>query len=309
MSQKTEISWCDSTANPVVGCSASGCEVYGTCYARQSPPARVWRSKGVETFGPRGTPQPVKGFERAMMAMNLRPWICDKCGGARVAKGHPDSAAFCGCLTKNTNCHRRRIFCNSLSDWLDPKWPVETLARFLDVLRRCDQCTLILCTKQPRFWPTRMEDVLDERLEDKYPAPDLLFEFVENWKFGGVPQNVIQLTTVTDQRTADLRIPHLLRIPAACRGLSLEPMLGPVNLYETKGYWGGIGLGWCIAGLESGPHRRPGKVEWLADVAAQCKAAGVPFWCKQDNAQKPGQQGRIPDELWRTKQFPDLCQL
>jgi len=39
-------------------------------------------------------------------------------------------------------------------------------------------------------------------------------------------------TSVEDQASADKRIPHLLRVPAVVRFLSMEPLLGPVDLDE-----------------------------------------------------------------------------
>ncbi len=42
--------------------------------------------------------------------------------------------------------------------------------------------------------------------------------------------NVWLVVSVEDQRNADERIPHLLATPAAVRGVSIEPMLGPVDL-------------------------------------------------------------------------------
>jgi hypothetical protein len=35
---------------------------------------------------------------------------------------------------------------------------------------------------------------------------------------------------------------------------------------------------------------------WLADTVEQCRASGV--LVKQDSALRPGERGRIPDELW-----------
>jgi protein gp37 len=62
--------------------------------------------------------------------------------------------------------------------------------------------------------------------------------------------------------------------------------------------------GWIVCGGESGPHFRPMELSWMQSIADQCEAAGVPLWAKQDCGRKPGQQGRIPDELWARKQLP-----
>lgn len=43
----------------------------------------------------------------------------------------------------------------------------------------------------------------------------------------------------------------------------------------------------------------------LESLFEQCQQAGVPFFCKQDSCRKDGLQGRIPDHIWHTKQFPN----
>lgn len=56
------------------------------------------------------------------------------------------------------------------------------------------------------------------------------------------PANVWAGVTVEDQRRADDRIPHLLAVPAAVRFLSVEPMLGAIDvsryLPRITGPWG-----------------------------------------------------------------------
>jgi hypothetical protein len=45
------------------------------------------------------------------------------------------------------------------------------------------------------------------------------------------------------------------------------------------------------------------ELRWLEYVVAQCQEAKIPCFVKQDSALRPGQQGRIPDDLW-IQQFP-----
>jgi len=63
-------------------------------------------------------------------------------------------------------------------------------------------------------------------------------------------------------------------------------------------------LHWVICGGESGKDRREMEVHWAEILREECKEAGVPFFMKQDSALKPGQQGRLPEELWGVKEFP-----
>lgn len=131
--------------------------------------------------------------------------------------------------------------------------------------------------------------------------------------------------SVENQEQADKRTPRLLQTPAVVRWLSVEPLLGPVNLTDRPWPWpdGPIDLlnrGWCnrqttplswnkldwiVVGGESGPGHRPMDLAWLRDVVAQCRAAGVACYVKQDSGPRPGHQGRIPAELWALKEFPE----
>src|SRR5690606_29289611 len=42
--------------------------------------------------------------------------------------------------------------------------------------------------------------------------------------------NVVQMVSAENQEQLDRRVPHLLRFPAWRRGVSVEPMLGPVSI-------------------------------------------------------------------------------
>ena len=86
------------------------------------------------------------------------------------------------------------------------------------------------------------------------------------------------------------RLDAPLHSPAAVRFVSVEPMLGPVDLwgphYRVNGgmqgavsTWPGS-LDWVILGGETGPGARPMRPEWALDVYRQCKVAGVPFFWK-----------------------------
>lgn len=125
-------------------------------------------------------------------------------------------------------------------------------------------------------------------------------KFPARWIWWGV--------SVESREYADERIPHLLRTPAAVRFLSMEPLLGPVNLTRALGYrqYGCNGqhhgkgtpdcprelhhhhddrckfpIDWVIVGGESGPRARPCEAKWIRSIVAQCKDAGVPAFVKQ----------------------------
>lgn len=139
---------------------------------------------------------------------------------------------------------------------------------------------------------------------------EALLAWVERWIGGTPPANVWLGATVVNQKEADRDIPKLLTVPARVRFLSMEPLLGSVDISRwlepqcDRGsvpgpYGGGVtcprcdgerrsggcpGLDWVIVGSESGPHARrdPAMVEWVRSLKDQCTHEGVAFLWKQD---------------------------
>lgn len=197
---------------------------------------------------------------------------------------------------------RHRVFCASLADVFDnhasilPEWRVDLWA----LIRATPNLDWMLLTKRPG----NIAKMLPPDWGSGYP-------------------NVWLGCTVVNQEEADRDIPKLLAVPAAVRFLSMEPLLGPVNLGQARGlpiYWEGtkedgplpvtswgrhIALmerrGWVkhsgnmqpwinlvIVGGESGPHARPMHPQHARDLRDQCIAAGVSFFFKQWGEWGPG---------------------
>jgi len=218
---------------------------------------------------------------------------------------------------------RRRVFCASMADVFEA---------LLGTHPDCAQME----RERTRLW----------LLIDKTPHLDwlLLTKRPENvmgmvpafWR-NGFPSNVWMGTTVEDQENADRRIPHLLRIPASVRFLSMEPLLGPVDLWCIKdgswwdregancynaltgtAYWsngdhglgGGPKISWVILGGESGPKARATDPIWIRDLLAQCIDNDVaPFvkqlgerWARRHHQglRKFDAHGGTPEEGWPT---------
>lgn len=122
-----------------------------------------------------------------------------------------------------------------------------------------------------------------------------------------LPPNVWLGVTAENQECADKRIPILLDIPAAVRFVSVEPMLGPVDLWQWLGgernikpphkYNGGID--WVICGGETGPGARKMELQWARDLRDQCRNAGVPFFFK-----KVGQQKQVTPADLLVREWP-----
>lgn len=63
--------------------------------------------------------------------------------------------------------------------------------------------------------------------------------------------------------------------------LSAEPLLGPIDLGLRYIAPEGQSFEWVVVGCESGPNRRPCKLEWVESIVEECRAADVPVFVKQ----------------------------
>lgn len=288
MSEKSKISWTDSTINFWSGCTkvSAGC---AHCYA-EARDARMLQEKVIH-FG-KGAPRlKSKSAVKEALRLNAKPWICDLCGGSFSE----DQKREHECVDRGGSqmpFHRRRIFSLSLGDWLDDEVPTEWLAEMLDTVRRCDQVTWILCSKRWENFTPRLTDVM-RWYEDHPPATngDKTWLWILDWiSTDKIPSNIIGLCSVENQAMADERIPQFLKVPLACRGLSLEPLIGSVDLtkwiefQEPQDGGRAYKLDWLIIGGESGDKARPCNVDWIRSLVQQGRAAGVPVFVKQMGA-------------------------
>jgi protein gp37 len=85
--------------------------------------------------------------------------------------------------------------------------------------------------------------------------------------------NVALGVTVENRRQGLRRLEQLRAIPAHLRFVSIEPLLEDLGEVD----WSGIG--WAIAGGESGP--RVMDLAWARKLRDQCKRNEVPFFFKQ----------------------------
>lgn len=283
MSDNSSIEWCDSTWNPIVGCSivSPGCT---NCYA-MGQAARIERMQPGSHYA--GTTQPSKAGA---------VWS----GKLALAPEH--------ILTQPLRWRRpRRIFVNSMGDLFHEDAPDTWIDRVFAVMALAPQHTFMVLTKRS----ARMRDYVGTRAGDwmlHWPdaarkAGALLGDVAA---LGAVPfplPNVWLGVSTEDQRRADERVPDLLATPAAIRFISAEPLLGPLNLFslnERRGERGTITdwhdalrglrfgpseetakLDLIIAGGESGPKARPMHPDWARSLRDQCAAAGTAFFFKQ----------------------------
>jgi len=149
---------------------------------------------------------------------------------------------------------RHRVFCASLADIFDnhksilPEWRADLWA----LINRCPDLDFLLLTKRPQ--------------NIKKYLPD-------DWGMGY--PNVWLGATVESQKEAD-RLSHLVSVPAKFHFLSMEPLLGAVDLSKYI-----HGLQWVITGGENNINYRPVNPDWFRSLRDQCAEANIPFLFKQ----------------------------
>ena len=290
MSDATNIEWTDTTWNPVRGCSkvSPGC---ANCYAERTA-ARQAHS----------------GYA----------------GLVRIGEGSPRWTGEVRLVPEKLNeplswRKPRRVFVNSMSDLFHEKLLEEDIARVFDVMERAQQHTFQVLTKRA----AHMRDFILQDVKD-HGADEVFSDGTTLPRTPPLPlPNVWLGVSVENQAAADERIPLLLETPAAVRFLSVEPLLGPVDLRlfspfrdailadrlgQLAGADPGSGfvvaktdhlprLDWVIVGGESGPGARPCDVAWIRSVVEQCKAARVPCFVKQLGAHPTNSALPVQDRI------------
>lgn len=289
MGTTTNIEWCDATWNCVRGCSrvSEGCR---NCYAERM----AARFSGFSEYDENGKPvtaRPFQGFVENGRWTGRVELIEEK-------------------LNEPLHWRKpRRVFVNSMSDLFHERLGLRDIAKVyavigLSLAQRLGHEYQIL-TKRP----ARRQELFDR--EEFWDQVEQEMDDIcgrKGWCSPGIPDvpfaNAWEGVSVEDQKTADERIPLLLQTPAALRFLSLEPLLGPVDLARIEYNPGGSGGGcfinaltgksvslcgsqmlpkidWVIVGGESGPGAREFNPDWAGRILGQCRDANVPFFMKQ----------------------------
>jgi len=175
---------------------------------------------------------------------------------------HPDSLRL-----PYTWPGRRVVFVNSMSDLFHARVPLGFVRDVFSVIADTPQHTYQVLTKRSARLP-RVADRLD-------------------W-----PANLWMGVSVEDASTM-YRIDHLRTVPAAVRFLSCEPLIGCLGDLDLSG------IGWVIAGGESGPGCRPLDASWVRAIRDTCTSASVPFFFKQWGGRTPKAGGReLEGRVW-----------
>ncbi len=206
---------------------------------------------------------------------------------------------------------RRRVFCASLGDVFDNKVPDAWRVDLFSQIEQTPDLDWLLLTKRignaARMLP---------------------------WSACSQPWPHVWIgATVANQAEVNRDVPKLLATPARVRFLSVEPMLGridleaipfgppctgcglPVHLDVLTGSTSCLhacdgpqftGIDWVICGGESGPHARPMHPDWARSLRDQCAAAGVPFLFKQWGEWLPPYAGGVPHKYMIGSGLADL---
>jgi protein gp37 len=202
------------------------------------------------------------------------------------------------------------VFIQSMGDLFHENISWNFIYKVFERMLIIDHHTYIVLTKR--------HDIMEKIM------PGIWFQLKRNYPDKAFPlKNVIGMVTGENQEMIDLRVPALLRSPFSIRGISMEPMLGAVELMSPIGqdrrYLGRFichecedeppgyecnccmmntkvtkvenRIDWVVLGAESGPKRRPHRQTDMYDVVKQCQDTGIPVFVKQIQA-------------WDGKQYP-----
>jgi len=273
----TKIEWAEETWNPITGCDpiSEGC---ANCYARR-------------------------------MATRLRGRYGYPADDPFRVTFHPER------LSQPERWKKpRMIFVCSMGDLFHEHIDNEWIKRIFGEIAMSNYHkrghTFMVLTKRP-------ERLLENDFEEDADPDngDYCCDTAPLYKHLPWPKNLFLGVSAENRQRAEERIPILLQIPAAVRFVSVEPMLGPVDLTRISVPTGGMqvvgppsfrhidaltgyeyildhklrGAGtkrhqpidWVFCGGESGPGARPMRPDWARSLRDQCVDAGVPFFFKQ----------------------------
>jgi protein gp37 len=242
MGLQTKIEYCDSTVNPIMGCT--GCHLYHNdpgknhCYAatlcRRRAGQKGWPAdfRSPEYF-PHRIDQALKWPDLTGAKRPDKPWLN---GMPRIIFVNDLGDGFCPTGNYSQDAHSPR-------NWLGPH---------LEDMRRSPHVWLLL-TK----WPANMA---------------YYFGMVRH-----IPWNFWLGTTIC--RPGDAHWIGWLRAMRANLWISAEPLLGRIDdrveLEKLRG------IRWVAAGGESGANARPTELRWARELRDLCVKRDIPFFWKQ----------------------------
>jgi protein gp37 len=284
MGTKTGIAWTEATWNPIRGCSlrvevvdgqsvlSEGCR---NCYAK------AVAGRFCKAADARGNPEPYHGL--AILQGGTAHWT----GKIRFIEKH--------LMDPVTWKKPRMIFVNSMSDLFHENLGFDLIDEILYVMQRANWHIYQVLTKRAG------------RMLEYMMSSDVRRDLVGRMK------HVHWGVSVENPMMAQVRIPILTQLPVSTRWVSLEPLLAAVSLapwiphefslnpktglcedcrmgkHETELHDKGAKspIHWLVVGGESGHEARPMDPIWALGLLAQARAAGIPFFFKQQGEWAP----------------------
>lgn len=152
----------------------------------------------------------------------------------------------------------------------------------------------ILTRKVARLHDYLSDSGLHDRLTAEMAKHDHIYHDAKlNLHFPGI----IFCTSIEDQASADARLPVLADCDVLHRGVYAEPLIDFVTLTDYL-----IELDWVLIGADHSRNPMPCEIEWMIDMANECRSFQVPFMVNyvqpKDNA-SPITRSRLqlPEEL------------
>lgn len=208
---------------------------------------------------------------------------------------------------------RKRVFCGSMCDVMEDRIELDAWRdKLYTLIYKTPHLDWLLLTKRPQNFR-------------RFLPPSMIANPLSN----------VWLMTTVESPEYLWRAECLQFVPAAIRGLSIEPLLGPIDLTRyvpqktdpffhnktinllTGDIYSGekmIGFGpkvnWVIVGGESGPGARPMNLEWAESIRQQCQKTGTKFFMKQMGGVRDKREAleSIPQML-RIREFPNEYRL
>lgn len=302
----TKIEWATDTWNPITGCTpiSEGCQ---NCYAKRMSKRLAGRC----------------GYDKN------EPFK------VTLHKNRLDEPLHWKKPSKIFVCSMGDLFHEGISDM--------AIEDVFATMSMCPQHTFLLLTKRPDrvlhwFSHFRADFPTETVRAQVWRSRWSIYKTQKHFEWP-LP-NVWLGVTAENQQRADERIPILLQIPAAVRFVSVEPMLGPVDLTQITLGSNGHGLrfvhnaltgwstgyhedtrkqklsrndeysrlDWVICGGETGPGARPMHPDWVRSLRDQCQAAGTPFFFKSwGNYCAPSQMPESTYRAWDYLYGTETC--
>lgn len=247
----TKISWCDHTFNPWIGCTkvSPACD---NCYAEQIASRfkmALWGNHKRVLTSEKYWEQPLRWNKQSKSKHNA--W-------SRFKEQYPglsDEQLISKGFIKTV---KPKVFCGSMCDIFDNSVPFAWRLHLFTLIQNTPYLDWLLLTKRIGNSQKMLDDIMRFN------------------KINEPLDNVWLGITICNQKEADRDIPKLLNIPVTKRFLSIEPMLGAIDISAYI-----KNIDWVIVGGESGRKARPMHPDWVRGVRDQCREACIPFFFKQ----------------------------